>query len=313
MKKIHVYQVLPDYSLDDLENFATIPFIRRARDYHLYDVKAKRILDLYRGDGRQLLGYSLPGSKESVANRLAHGFVNNLPHVLHQQMLTSLAKQFSDYRVLMFVDRYRLSHFIETFLAKSSDAELEVCLPFLSNHLAATDKILCLPGLSVQGPFFLLLNKEGKRCLALLGNKKISFDSLIQHEARLVPFFTLGIALKSFLALKSLNAFVVKEAKEPSPAEVRYQSSLRRRVGSWQESDWSQLKLEEPWHRLGPYLMHSYKNVDYKKVFSRALSHGILLNPTCRGLSILPGIMSHGEKALLEKVLAQKNEETIDA
>jgi len=73
----------------------------------------------------------------------------------------------------------------------------------------------------------------------------------------------------------------------------------------WRESSWTELKISPPWQRIGPYLVHDMLPSEYSKVFREALEKGVLLNPRSAGINTIPGIMTEGEKKLLEDILGK--------
>jgi hypothetical protein len=82
---------------------------------------------------------------------------------------------------------------------------------------------------------------------------------------------------------------------------------LQEQLGIWRESAWQAVDTGL-WKRTGPYLRHPFSAEAYSQVFDRALRAGVLLHPRSSGINCLPGVMSAGEKAALENILAWKPE-----
>jgi hypothetical protein len=76
-----------------INNFQeTIPRIKRARDYHLYDFKSRRYLDLCLDGGRALLGHKHGGTVNMMKNSLEKGLAAAYPSVYEGRLLRQVRR-----------------------------------------------------------------------------------------------------------------------------------------------------------------------------------------------------------------------------
>ncbi len=77
--------------------FEGLPPIKRCRDYHLYDYKGNRYLDLYLDGGRALMGHKPGKTMLPVKNSLEKGIWAAYPSVYTARLMKLLGKLFPDY------------------------------------------------------------------------------------------------------------------------------------------------------------------------------------------------------------------------
>lgn len=63
-----------------------MPIIVRAREYHLYDRKGKRYLDLFQNGGRAILGHRMPGMIRTMKSTASRGLVAEYPSVYERRL-----------------------------------------------------------------------------------------------------------------------------------------------------------------------------------------------------------------------------------
>lgn len=307
------------FNVEDIQNYAALPYFRRARDYHLHDIKGRRYLDFSRGDGTHLLGYSVPHSREALKNRINQGTFHGLPHVSHQQLMKTLGRLFPRHVAVVCPDRYRIQSVMDILGVKTdrpmvplredlaglaSDDSFAFWLPFsMSPGLVS---IALLPSLSLQGPFVLLVERQYfQRQLQAHGKDAGVLEQFLDVMLRQVPAWSLSPLMSGLQALEVLGAFA---GYAPGPDALGAMShpltkDLQGRLGIWREAWWLRTSLGPSWQRVGPYLMHNLGPAEYAGLFKSALDQGVLLNPRCAGLNVIPGIMSDGELALVRKIL----------
>jgi hypothetical protein len=262
-----------------MNQFNQLPYIRRARDFHVYDIHGHKYLDLYRADGAALLGHSVPGLAKAAKNRLDQHVYGGYPHVLQAQLAKALAVCFPGRQVTTFTNDRQLRG-----VAQNLGLNLSEWQPFLP--ATGESFIARLPGLGPEIPA-ILVSSATTRPLIDAGPQYLSPPGL-SALLRLLPL------------LRQLGAFTAVGGP-PDP-----QSGLdlhRSVIGDWGESAWSQVVLGQ-WSRRGPYLEHHFDQNQYISVFQNALKQKVILNPLAQGLNILPGILTNGEQKTLEAVLS---------
>ena len=308
----------------DVTNLENLPQIRRARDYHLYDFKGQRYLDIFRGEGFNLLGYSVTGFQLAIKNRISQALWQGLPHPVYKQVKHNLERCFPGHTALICPDRYRILSLLELLGIKTErpllplQSDLTDALPrqaltwwFPFTGSPAPVSIALIPSLGIQGPYVLLVDSEiFAHHLGSFGTHEHEVFSILDYIGHAVPAYALSSMLNALSTLEGLGAFAGTGALAESGNKLSLGASghprtkhLQEHLGIWRESDWQQYALGK-WQRFGPWLHHSWSALEYQQVFAQALKSGILLNPRAQGINTLPGFMSAGEKANLESVLA---------
>lgn len=315
--------------VEDIPNIQALPKVRRARDYRVHDFSGKRYLDLYRGEGFSLLGYSLPGFQLAIKNRVSQALWQGLPHPLLGQLQKRLAQFFPDHHAVVCPDRYRVNSVLELLdvepdrplMPFQSDVtglppgrRLGYWLPFSGKPGPLS--IALIPSLGVQGPYVLLVeSKLFQHHLTSFGKHEGEVFHVLDFVSHQVPVFALSALMSSLSALEGLGAFAGLAALPASGDKLALGAlkhprtkDLNQQLGVWRESQWQQVSLGR-WSRHGPYLVHDFSPAAYCRVFQAALRAGVVLNPRSKGVNCLPGIMSPGERKALESILALAAEE----
>lgn len=126
------------------------PYFRRAREYHLYDDKGNRYLDLWQNDGRAIMGHRPGKFSQYFKNSISRGMWADYPNPKQKSLANLLKKLFPDYeQVRIFRNRERaITHLgIETPLdplnnVKSTALDWRPCMP---QHPTAEMLFLRLP------------------------------------------------------------------------------------------------------------------------------------------------------------------------
>ena len=85
-----------------------IPVFRRARDYHLYDDRGNRYLDLYQNDGRALMGHRPGHFSQYMKNSISRGLWADYPPQHQRRLFTLIKKLFPPYaEAVLFRNRER--------------------------------------------------------------------------------------------------------------------------------------------------------------------------------------------------------------
>jgi hypothetical protein len=308
----------------DVANLERLPSIRRARDFHLYAFDGKRYLDLYRGEAFNLLGHSVRGFQLSIKNRLSQALWQGLPHPLYKQVKRTLERCFPAHTALICPDRHRILGLLELLgikverplLPLASDLgsdvpphELTYWFPFTASP--APISVAVIPSLGIQGPYVLLVESRiYAHHLKSFGTHEHEVFSILDYIGHQVPVYALAGLVTALSALEGLGAFAGMGTNPAPGSSVTLGAinhprtrGLQEQLGIWREPVWQTIDTGH-WKRTGPYLRHPFKPADYAQVFASALQAGILLHPRSSGINCLPGVLSPGEKAALEKLFA---------
>jgi hypothetical protein len=248
-----------------------IPRIRRARGFRLYDGAGRRYLDLWQADGNAILGHRGAGIVTAVKAALDRGLAAPLPTAWEQRLLAALGARFPAYR------SFRLF------------ATRERALQAAGRVLGApvNDEDVADPALGSKG--------DGR---AGMWRPFLSDEPSWPVVLPVLPY--------TFGGASTAVGFRDAIAGEPSDpvAGVAAVAALRGLAGH------ARARPEDPfggrdlagapgWERRGPYLAPVFPAAAYPAVFRAFLARGVLLAPTPRGPSILPGEASAGERRLV--------------
>lgn len=301
---------------NSLANYALLPRIKRGRNFHLHGIDGKRYLDVYRADGASLLGYSVPGLATSVKAQVdLHGW-SGLPDLEYERLIRDLRDCFPHHvavpcaglaQVDAVFDLLGLGQCpvrsVDSSLVfkpqaihrgKSGDrSTFQIFVPF--TPLEAEIALAILPGLGIIGPRVILVREESPLGIACL---TLEEEKTLQALGRMSPLHSR--ALRATLPLlRGLEALPL--VANPVLYGGRMHPDI---IGTWREKDWQRIQLGSRWERTGPWLVHNFNEEDWSLVFRFALMQGVILNPSARGLNVLPGIISSGEIRKLEDVLS---------
>jgi hypothetical protein len=266
-------------SLPDAEEMmGTVPPIRRARGFRLYDVNGRRYLDLYRGGA--LLGHRAEGTLTALKSVLSQGLASPLPSIWQRRLAAALAGRFPRYpeiRIFRSPERAR-----EAVRACYKVAGLlEVHDPSLH------PEVVGIPIAALWRPFLPI--PEARALLLTLpflvdgAPAPVCFDAGEEiPPSDGVPGFILAGALRGLAALDQATG-----AGRP-PWGNR---AVERAIDAARQ-----------WARAGPYVRPLFPPEDYPDVHGEVLRAGVLLSPGYPGPSVLPGDCSSGESRLLAEL-----------
>lgn len=273
------------------------PMLRRSRDYHVYTLAGKRLLDLHRADGQLLLGHSLPGMATAVKAMVDRHLLMACPHTGLRQAVSGLAACFPGHCIRIYPSVQEARSALEQIgihdgrfvpsladLSSCPASRWQVWLPFLP--LTADNACLVLPGAGIHAPCIVL--RRGQDWPAELPP---SLCSPLQSAALLqvLPY------------LQALGAF--PDQPPTIPAGFRLHADT---LGTWRKGDFDWLDRQPipDWERHGPYLAWKGRAETWPAVWQRAIETGVLLNPDCRGLVYLPGHCSRQERESIALALS---------
>lgn len=247
------------------------PQIRRARDYHLYDQRGRRYLDLWLEGGRYLMGRRPRGVSLALKNSLDQGLSGLLPSIYAhraEKLLQKLLPQHHHFILLRNPDR------VEAFFAAQA-APLQVYRPFQEPAPASGPQVLVLP-------------------------TSASPVCVVAWPVELAPTAVLTsdlIAPADLAALvQSLHSWERWLDEERWSAEQAWSA-----LGAAFDSGWSR---QGPW-LLPPWRASLPTETDYDQLFKHFLERGFVVPPAANQPWLLPSSVSDGEIKLLTAALKE--------
>ncbi len=252
-----------------------LPAIRRAREYHLYDLQGRRYVDFYQGGGRCLLGHRVSPVSTAVKNVLSQGLQGALPSVYEHrlvQALQALIPTHPHVRIFATQDRAveqaaacagvqpAAPH--DPALAPLGAAGVAYWRPLLEEDWSQADALVPVVPYPGPGDAWPVCFRGAPRCRA-------SASDLVS------PVVLAGMAKAVWEYIKRAAAF------DPD----------RRRL------------VDGPgWTRRGPYLRYAWAPEEHERVWRSALERGVLLAPRHPGPSIVPPDLSRTETQAAREV-----------
>ncbi len=262
-----------------------LPPIRRARGYRLYTADNRRFLDLWQAGGRAILGHR--GGK--VVTRIKQDLDRGLLFPSYDRTRTRrLVQALTSLLPGAFPSIATVFPSIESFLhrARSTAPDLLVvdsAAPDAERLVASPSKLAAAAVATIWRPF---LDPEG-----VVG-------TLLERSRWILPVLPDGglaaaqVVLDRIAEPSQLHADPVSTASIGSLAVAAY--AVRDAP--------ARPELHIPGFRsVGPYLWYEGAT-PYESLFREFLQAGILLSPDVNTPSIIPGELSDGERAALERV-----------
>jgi hypothetical protein len=254
----------------------SIPPIRRARGYRLYDHRGRRYLDLWQNGGRTLLGHRGLRLNNFLKDLMSRGLLADLPALQSRHLEKALVGPLPDYPWVS--------------ITRSPEEALRRASLFLGRELAGSevpDPALGAPGEQVEAAWwrpFLNYPPAGSRGPRVL--------------LPVLPFGAAGAPAAACFRSAPPEGFPASEALSPVllGGAARCLHDLRRYLfPRWFRED---LLAGCPgWRQRGIYLCAQFEPERYGQVFHAFLEAGVLLSPVYPGPSILPAEASPGELA----------------
>lgn len=269
---------------DTVRLLATVPPMRRARNWRLYSLEGKRYIDFWLDGGRGILGAgkAAGGASRLLKEAIDTGMTRPVPSVWNARLAKEIATRwpgYSTFRIFQNEDQAR-SALARSALARSahgsgsegyqeertgsgSPETLPLYAEYFASDTGNSSPAACpiLPCPAVFSPCILLFRKEE--------------DAQAVHSTLPSPVTCMSL-LKSFAAF---DRFAL----------------------SYREEHWSGVdaRIKNLFERRGPYLFPVYAEKDHDLVFARALEGGIILPPVYGWPALIPGEYTPGELAPL--------------
>lgn len=277
----------PEYEL-----FSLIPPIKRARGYYLYDYRGRRYIDMFLNNGRALFGHRPSGVAGELKNTLAKGILANYPSIYPKRLEKALRPLFPGHPVFRV---YRSPEkAAATAAAALGTTELSIADPAAIPDKAsgetpdvAADKTASKPiraalwrpfleeaAVSVSVPvLFPVIPFPGDFGPVIVCFKK-------EFEDHLPPSDPVSPVLLASLVRCIYTGITCRETMDSH---------------NWPRCD------SVYFRQKGPYVHPRCGREEYKSLFRRALEAGVLIAPSHRGVSILPGEYSQGDWKLISR------------
>ncbi len=239
----------------------TLPAIRRARGFHLYDNGGRRILDLYLEGGRAWLGHRPEGLSLQLKNTLTRGVYAAYPGSEEGKLLKAA-------RTLAVQSGSNPGCRALYLRGGASDAVIPAAVdPLFSDR---GECVLWRPGLPwpAKADYIEILVP-----LPGFDAGRIIITNREDHPTGDLPSPVIAAALTRCL-------WTLKNTLETQPASVG-------------------IKAGNSWEQKGPYHIFKGSEEEYDTLFKKALSDGILLPPDKSDPMIIPGELTTGDQKLL--------------
>jgi len=262
-----------------------LPQVRRARDFHLYDFRGRRYLDMYLAAGRALMGHRPDRLLLTTKNLISKGLLADFPSNQERRLLralTTLLPNHSEVRIYANMER------------------LATALSSLSPRLAAGQQL----------PDPALEQVDGQR-VALW---RPFLPEIPEGEPDvLIPVLPFPASFAPVVACfrpGSAGAAASSDTVSPALLGALCASifSLARFAERYDESVWRQMD-SDLWERRGPYLRARCKKAEYPALFRRLMESGVVICPDYPGPSIVPASFTEGEIKPIARVAADSRSE----
>ena len=284
-------------------NDVAVPLIRRARDYHLYTVDGRRLLDLCLDGGAALLGHRPERLGRELKDPMARGLIGNLPSVHAGRLTRVLRRLLPEHRwfgVAASADAaWRL---LRGRVAGLPATPAEAADPLRDPHWREAPVAWWRPLCDQQplggtwladGPAALLHRLPfrigaGPVTVSTRHPGEPAAQGADAHGADAHGAVAAGAEVSVSPLLLSGAAAALSHLARAAPERLQSAASWPHRVTGWRRS--------------GVYLIADYPARDHRRVHAAFLAAGVLLNPRYPGPAILPATVSRGERQLLKRL-----------
>ncbi len=261
---------------------SSIPPIKRARGFRLYDYRGNRYLDCYRDGGHSILGHREGELNKVLKNVISKGLVVELPSIYVNRCRNALRELFAGYHFLITGGLESAIRGISQLFRGSGTKRLVIFDPLLGRVLYKH---------SIEG-----LQED----LRLLLWRPFTDKTLYSNKDVLIPILPFSVSDSPFVVCFpfEVDLSLTVEDGIVSPmllagfARAIY-DLIKTPYPGWVED---RFPLEFPlWKRSGPYMIYRGDGDSYESVFINALDNGIVLPPSIGEPAILPFEISDGE------------------
>ncbi|MFW5728917.1 MAG: hypothetical protein ACOCYG_04575 [Spirochaetota bacterium] len=273
----------------------SLPIIRRAREYHLYDGAGRRYLDLYQDGGRTIFGHRPGGLTTRIKNELSRGLMMQIPHGAEQRLTRRLLRRYPQYRQAALIPAPAVPEALSELAALVGASDECVAAP--PERVRQSARGHRYPAEAVHDP---AVDPEGAMHFAALVRPFLP----VPEAEVLLPVLPVpgGLAAQAVVVRCDPPGIGELFAHFPpqAPFVVRaFEHALGQvEVAEGEESAeiWDEEVVGALWASRGPYLRFQGPSDRYHEVFRRYLEEGYIVNPEVGRPSIVPRIYSEGER-----------------
>jgi hypothetical protein len=278
-------------STEAMTRLRRLPRIRRARGYRLYTVDGRRLLDMWQDDGRSILGHRGAGVNSGLKRVIDRGVTGALPSAQEHRLEQSVRRLFGGARelsVAVYATRERALEALSRSLEPAggslvADPAFAVAA---SGPRAATGVTV-----SLWRPFL---------ADATVAGGDAADGGATTRASILLPVLPCGGLFEAQVVVAPRDADIdLRSDLLPEPVLV----SLTLAADALLSAPAPPVVALRGFDALGPYRVPTEAVAgDYEAVFGAFLEAGILLSPDPALPSIVPGELSDGERAQIERV-----------
>ncbi|MBN1648125.1 MAG: hypothetical protein JW874_08840 [Spirochaetales bacterium] len=249
--------------MPDSTNSFSVPRIKRAREYHLYDTRGRRYLDFWQEGGRALLGHRPAQLSLALKNILGRGLLAAYPGIYEQRLEKALAILLPGYlHVHVFPDFYDALVYLSARTGRKI-RKTDIAEPVFG---ISGDISWWRPFLDCTYPEVII------PCLPLPG---LSFPVIVAEKA-----------VKSQFVCHTVSPLVLGGL-----CRIIY-TLLEIMTGN----PWDGKRFTaRNWKSAGPYLVYEGTETEYRALYDRGLRTGVLFTPAYPSFSLLPALYDEGE------------------
>lgn len=248
-----------------------LPPVRRARGFRLYTLGGERFVDLWQASGRAILGHGGPAVAH-VKRVLDRGTLAPAPSTAERQLVQALRRLLTGYPPFN-VAVYGTMEAAVAAAAAALGLPPDRCVPRepLAPSATASPLALWRPFLPPADP-----ETAAQLLLPVLPDGGLFTAQVLLYPADAGMLLASDIVAEPALAALTAAAHALVSPKERPVIALHGFSGV------------------------GPYLVPDDSR-DYDRVFDRFLSEGVLISPDPAVPSIVPGELSDGERARVER------------
>jgi hypothetical protein len=269
-----------------MSGVGAVPPIRRARDYHLYDERGRRYLDLYQNGGRAVLSHRPPGLAKRIKGVVDQGLWGSFPSVYESRLERVLGELIPGYPLVRVYAH--AARAVEIAGGEVADPAVATAAGTPTDRPTAAWWRPFLPASSDPG--------DGERPQLLL--PVLPFPASFSPQPICAVAGTVlppSEAVSPLLLAGLTHASHLLAAADTAGAGTAG-AAVVDPVALFDERE---LAL---WRRRGPYLTLRCAPQRFEELFAAFLEAGIVINPTFPGPSVLPRWCSRGEFEKFVKV-----------
>lgn len=289
--------------------------VRRAREYHLYTSKGKRLLDLYQEAGSAILGWRAGKSKLVFKSMLDRGLTGSFPCEAEGELVRAVQEILPQYsEVRWYASREKARRACAGFLDLWSEIPLmesPLLHPEASSDIgpggdSPLSAAKSLHGVQLWRPwldeaFYAMSDRIDS---AFLHSVRETLDTMVLSAP--LPFAG-GITLAVFAPRSNEAIARIPPSDSVAPALLsalaRSFYDLSAAIFARTESDWTVYDefVGQWWDRRGPYLVPKMRPSRYAQFFYSCLDQGLLISPDYQVPSIIPFTADIGEFRALQR------------